>query len=69
MTTRDVSDGEGHGENGKPESEGDAGVSDADVGNPGGQHGSTASAKHQPESSEKFRCCAFTDGHEVSLQV
>lgn len=69
MTTRDVTDSEGHGENGEPKSEGDAGISDTDIGDAGCEHGCAASTKHQPEGSKEFRCCAFTDWHNTLLAL
>jgi hypothetical protein len=61
MAAGDVSDGESHGQNGKPEGERDASISDADIGNTRSHHRCAASAKHQPESSKEFRSCTFTD--------
>jgi hypothetical protein len=43
MTSRDVADGKSHRQNGEPEGQGDPGVSDADIGNTGGEHGCAAS--------------------------
>jgi hypothetical protein len=69
MATGDVSEGERHSEDRESESESDAGEADADCGKAGGQHGCAASAKYQPEGSNEFRCCTFTNRHGDPLEL
>src|SRR5262249_17281511 len=66
VATGGMSDGKSHGKNGESERQGDSGISDSDARNARGEHGRSASAEDQPESSEKLRECTFTHGHGVA---
>ena len=63
VASRNMADGERHGHDRQAEGKGDAQVSDADVRHAGGKNGGAASSENEPESAEKFRCCALADGH------
>lgn len=63
MAARDVSDGEGHGEDGQAESQSDPEETDSDCGKGCSQHGRAASAEYEPEGSEEFRDRTFAETH------
>lgn len=63
MSTRNVAQGIGHGNNGQAEGEGDAGKADPECGKGGGQNGGAAATEHQPEGAEAFRGESTTQCH------
>ena len=71
MAAGDVTDGEGHGEDGEAEGEGDPGESDAKL-TPrslmvsGGEHGGSAASEDEPEGPEHFGDCTFGEVDEVT---
>src|SRR5262249_16694609 len=54
VTTRDMADGECHGQHGEAEGEGNTEEADAQIWKSGGQYSATAASKDQPESTHKF---------------
>jgi hypothetical protein len=68
MASRDVSDGESHGEDGQAEGTGDTEEAYTESGEACRQNGGTASPEDEPEGSEEFRKCAFAETHGLCLQ-
>jgi hypothetical protein len=69
MASRDVSNGEGHGEDGQAESKGDTEKADSDRWKACRQYGSAASTEYQPEGSEEFSERTFSDTHGFASRV
>jgi hypothetical protein len=66
MTSRDVTDGERHGQNRQPKCQGDAQQADPDIRERGGQHGASASPEDQPEGSDELSTGSFAKGHDCA---
>jgi hypothetical protein len=69
VASRDVSDGEGHGEDGQAERKGDTEEADSDRWKACGQYGGAASTKYQPEGSEEFSERTFPDTQGFTSRV
>src|ERR1017187_671742 len=61
VTTRDVTDGVGHGQHGQTKSQGHAEQSDAHARKCSGQNRASTSAENQPERTEELRSVLFHD--------
>jgi hypothetical protein len=69
MASRNVSDGEGHGEDGQAESQSHSEESDSKSGKAGRQYGGAASPEYEPEGSEEFRKRTFAETHGFASKI
>jgi hypothetical protein len=58
-----MADCERHGKQGEPEGQSDPDKANAKLRECSRDHCATATAEDKPESTKKFCCCAFRDGH------
>src|SRR5580698_6441220 len=64
MTAGNMSDGEGHGQHRETKGQRHTHKADAQVGKGGVEHRGSATAEHQPESTEEFSRSSLTECHD-----